>query len=70
MKYSIDPLWVTLYDSAMQISGSALKNCMWDCLSIFYQLIIEFLGNIVYQVKVVPVNDLGNNLSLKWWKFS
>ena len=59
------PIWVTLDNSAMQISGSALKNCVWNCLSISYQLMIEFLGNVVYQVKADLVNELGNNLSLR-----
>ena len=33
---SIDypPLWVTLDNSAMQMSGSALKNFVWNRLSI------------------------------------
>ena len=59
------PLWVTLDNYAMQILGSALKNCVWNSLSIFYQLIIEFLGNVAYQLKLVSINELGNNLSVK-----
>ena len=58
-------IWVTLDNFPMQISSSTLKNCVWNCLSISYQLIIEFLGNVTYQVKAVPINELGNNLSLK-----
>ena len=52
-------------NSAMQISGSTLNNCVWNCLSISCQLIIEFPSNVTYQVKAVHVNELGNNLSLK-----
>ena len=57
--------WVTLDNFAMQISCSSLKNCVWNCLSISCQLIKEFLGNVAYQVKSTPVNELGNNMSLK-----
>ena len=59
------PFWVTLDNYAMKISGSAQKNCVWNCLSISCQLIIEFLGNVAYQVKATLVNELGNNLSLQ-----
>ena len=59
------PLWVTLDNPAMQISGFALKNCVWNYLLMSYQLTIEFSGNVAYQVKVAPVNELGNNLSLR-----
>ena len=59
------PLWVTLDNSAMQISGSAMKNCVWNNLSISYQLMVEFFGNVAYQVKAILVNELGNNLSLR-----
>ena len=58
-------LWVTLVNYVMQISGSALKNCVWNCLSISCQLMIEFLGNVAYHIKVAFVNELGNNLSLR-----
>ena len=58
-------LWVTLDNSAMQISSSALKNYEWSCLSISYQLMIEFVGHVAYQVKATPVSELGNNLSLR-----
>ena len=61
----LHPLWITLDNSAMQIPGSAMKNCVWNCLSISYQLMIEFLGNDAYQVKASHVNELGNNLSLR-----
>ena len=55
-----------LFDNfAMQISCSTLKNYVWNCLSISYQLMIEFLGNVAYQVKETHVNELGNNLSLR-----
>ena len=59
------PLWVTFDNYAMQMLGSALKNCVWNCLSISYQLIIEFLINVAYQVKTIHVNELGNNVGLK-----
>ena len=59
------PFWVALDNFSMQISGLTLKNFVWNCLSIPYQLIIEFLDNIAYEVKENPVNELGNNLSLK-----
>ena len=59
------PLLVTLYSSAMHILDSTLKNCVCNCLSISYQLIIEFLDNVAHQVKKAHVNELGNNLSLK-----
>ena len=55
----------TLDNFAMQISGFAMKNCVWNCLFISCQLIIEFLGNVAYQVKVIQVSELGNNLSLR-----
>ena len=58
------PLWVTLDNSSMQILGYALKNCVWNRLSISCQLMIEFLGNVAYKVKAAFVNELGNNLSL------
>ena len=61
----LHPFGATLNNFAMQISSSNMKNCVWNCLSISYQLIIEFLGNVAYQVKVVHVNELGNNLSFK-----
>ena len=59
------PLWFTLDNSAMQISGSALENFVWNFFSISYQLMIEFLGNVANQVKSTHVNELGNNLSLR-----
>ena len=59
------PLWVTLDNFAMKILGYAMKNCVWNCLSISCQLMIEFLGNVAYQVKAAPINELGNNLSLR-----
>ena len=62
--YSL-PLRFTFDNSSMQISGSTLKNCVWHCLSISCQLMIEFLGNVAYQVKAVSVNELRNNLSLR-----
>ena len=31
---------------------------------------IEFFGNVAYQVKAAPVNELENNLSLREEKFS
>ena len=57
MNDSIDSLslWVTLDSYAMQILGSVLKNCVWNYLSISYQLKIKFLGNVAYQVKAIPV---------------
>ena len=59
------PLWVTLdHNSAMQILSYALKNCVWNCLSISCQLMIEFLGIVAYKVKAALVNELGSNLSL------
>ena len=58
-------VWVTLDNSAMPVLGFALKNCVWICLSISCKLMIEFLGNVAYQVKAAPVNELGNNLSLR-----
>ena len=36
-----------------------------NCLSISYQLCMEFFGNVVYQVNDAPIKDLGNSLSLK-----
>ena len=62
---SSPPLSVTLDNSAMQISSSSLKNYVWNCLFISYQLIVEFLGNVAYQVEATPVDELVNNLGLK-----
>ena len=56
---------VTLDSSTMHTSSSALKDRVWNCLSISCQLRMEFIGNVVYQVNVAPVKELGNSLSLQ-----
>lgn len=65
MKTSADshPLCVSLDISAKQISGLTKELGMEFCLSISYQLIMDFLGSVAYQVKVSPTNELRNNLS-------
>ena len=50
-------LWDTLDNFSMQILGSALKNCVWKCLFISWQLMIKFLGNVAQQVTMAHVNE-------------
>ena len=48
----------------------SLEEMSVDLPSISCQLRMEFLGNVIYQVNATPVKELGNNLSLKLYKFS